>query len=145
MPPMQRYAVLIGMMLFLALFWWSWIYNPLRKHRAGLSYQIQTTLPDAVVGDTLFALSQSLNQKLSCKELSSIANLSRVTFDEIRFEANNQAHLSFYGTYAALLLCLQSIYERCPTMQISRMHMTMHNQQVRHVVLDVSHLNTHEE
>lgn len=142
-PPMQRYAMLMGIWVLLALLWWSWIYNPLRRHRAGLSSQLQlSSQQDSAIGDKLIALSQSLNHELSCKELSSIASLSRVTFNEIRFETNHRAHLSFYGTYTSLLLCLQSLYERCPDMRISKMHMTVRDQNIRYIALDVSHLKT---
>lgn len=145
MPPMQRYALLMGVWLLMALIWWSWIYNPLRSHRAGLSSQLHlSSRQDSIMGDKLVALSQALKTELSCKELSSIASLSRVTFDEIRFESNHRAHLSFYGSYTALLLCIQSLYERCPEMHISKMHMTMHDQNMRHVILDISHLQTTE-
>ncbi len=143
LPPMQRYLLLIGLAAIAVSFWWCWIYNPLRRHRAGLSYQLQSIKHDAVIKEKLIALSQSLT-KLSCKELSSIASISRVTFDEIRFQSDDKAHISFYGSYDSLIRCLNELYERCPKLHITKLYLVASDQSTRHISLDVTHLATGE-
>jgi hypothetical protein len=140
LPPSQRYSVLLMVSLSLAFCWWSWIYNPLRKQRASLMTQLcAPQQEDVVVGNRLNRLQQSLHQ-LSCKELTTIASLSRVTFEEIKFLSHSTMHLSFFGTYDAVMHCMQELYERCPLMQVERMSMECRDQVLRFVNLEISNL-----
>lgn len=138
LPPLQRYSALLLLPLCIIGIWWSWIYNPLRKQRAVLLNQLITSVDhEVIIGKRLSQLHESL-QQVSCKELSTIASLSRVTFEEIKFLQKAKIRLSFLGSYDAILSCLHELYERCPHMHIDSMHMEWRNQTQRSVNLEIS-------